>query len=144
MAYKHRQMGWVTVGLIGAVFLLMTVTGAFHSPAYFVTVALLRMVLLLFYALTVEIDAEQLRFWFGLGVIRKQIPIHQIVSCKPVRNFWLCGWGIRWWGHGWLYNVSGFKAVELELASGKRLRIGTDEPERLSTAIEESMHQSMR
>ena len=43
--------------------------------------------------------------------------------------------GIRWWGHGWLYNVSGFKAVEIELASGKRLRIGTDEPERLAQAI---------
>lgn len=139
MAYKHRQMGWVTVGLIGAVVLLMTVTGAFHSPAYFVTVALLSLVLLLFYALTVEIDTEQLRFWFGLGVIRKQIPIQEIVSCKSVRNFWLCGWGIRWWGHGWLYNVSGFKAVELELTSGKRLRIGTDEPERLSAAIQEAM-----
>jgi hypothetical protein len=34
-----------------------------------------------------------------------------------------------------LYNVSGVQAVELELRSGKRLRIGTDEPTKLCEMI---------
>jgi hypothetical protein len=45
------------------------------------------------------------------------------------------GWSIRLTPHGWLYSVSGLAAVELTLQDGKRLRIGTDEPERLCQAI---------
>jgi hypothetical protein len=39
------------------------------------------------------------------------------------------GWGIHYYGKGWLYNVAGLDAVEIRLTSGRRLRIGTDEPE---------------
>jgi hypothetical protein len=35
-------------------------------------------------------------------------------------------------------NVGGLDAVGLELTSGRRFRIGTDEPERLLHAIEEA------
>jgi hypothetical protein len=129
-------------GAIGAVALLMVSSFASHSPKLPIVLGVLGLLLLLFYALTVEIDTEQLRFWFGPGIIRKSIALQRIVSCKPVRNFWLCGWGIRWWGHGWLYNVSGFRAVELELDNGKRLRIGTEEPEELDRAIKQAIHQN--
>ena len=37
--------------------------------------------------------------------------------------------------NGWLFNVSGLQAVEIFLRSGKKYRIGTDEPERLVEAI---------
>ena len=39
-------------------------------------------------------------------------------------------------GKYWLWNVSGFRAVELVFKDGKRFRIGTDEPESLIRAIE--------
>jgi hypothetical protein len=39
-------------------------------------------------------------------------------------------------GQGWLWNVSGIDAVELTMKNGDRFRIGTDEPEKLVTAIE--------
>jgi hypothetical protein len=35
-----------------------------------------------------------------------------------------------------LYNVSGTDAVEIELRSGRRFRIGTDEPKVLAQAIQ--------
>ena len=59
----------------------------------------------------------------------------EIVGAEPVRNEWHYGWGIRFTAFGWLFNVSGLDAVELALDSGKRVRIGTDEPRRLAEAV---------
>jgi hypothetical protein len=91
--------------------------------------------LLLFFSLTVEIDGEVLRFRFGIGLIRKSIPLGEIVKAEPVRNRWIYGWGIHMTPTGWLYNVSGLEAVEITLKSGKSLRIGTDQPNELAAAI---------
>ena len=91
--------------------------------------------LALFYALTVEIDATHLSFRFGIGLIRKRVPLAEIVEAQPVRNTWMHGWGIHRTPHGWLYNVSGREAVEIALASGKRFRLGTDEPRRLAQIL---------
>jgi len=35
----------------------------------------------------------------------------------------------------WIYNVSGFDAVEIKLKNGKTYRIGTDESQKLEQAI---------
>ena len=37
----------------------------------------------------------------------------------------------------WIYNVSGFDAIELTMKNGKIYRIGTDEPEKLEAAIKQ-------
>jgi len=93
--------------------------------------------LVLFYALTVGIQNNIITCRFGIGLIRKSISITEIQSVRAVQNPWYAGWGIRWIpGQYWLWNVSGFKAVELTLKDGKRFRIGTDEPEALVRAIE--------
>ena len=51
---------------------------------------------------------------------------------EEVTTHWIYGWGIRWIPGGWLWNVSGLDGVELALVSGRRFRIGTDEPEQLA------------
>jgi hypothetical protein len=89
----------------------------------------------LFATLTVEIRDGLLRFRFGLGLIRKKLKIAEIESCEVVRNPWYYGWGIHATGKGWIYNVSGFEAVEIFMSDGRRLRIGTDEPDLLRKAI---------
>jgi len=89
----------------------------------------------LFATLTVEIRDGLLRFRFGLGLIRKKLKIAEIESCEVVRNPWYYGWGIHATGKGWVYNVSGFEAVEIFMSDGRRLRIGTDEPDLLRKAI---------
>ena len=76
-----------------------------------VPLVLLGLVLVLFLALTVEVDLESIRVWFGPGLIRKRIPLAEVRSWRAVRNPWYCGWGIRAGPRGMLWNVSGFGAV---------------------------------
>jgi len=64
--------------------------------------------------------------------------LSEIASVKTARNKWYYGWGIRYWHWPkpvWIYNVSGFDAVELALSNGQDYRIGTDEPQALEAAL---------
>jgi hypothetical protein len=91
------------------------------------------------YKLTVEIKDGFLRLWFGAGVFWKTIPLEQIAYCEPFKGV-IFGWGIHWGPGGWLYNVSGMKAVTIVLKSGKKMHIGTDEPQLLIEAINSAIH----
>jgi hypothetical protein len=136
--YRHTQPGWAIVGFsAGLPFLLLVVMPREAALLALPPIAVLcGLVVLLFGALTVEVDREAIRLRFGLGLIRKTVPLARVRSWRPVRNPWYVGWGIRL-GPGWtLWNVSGLSAVELVLADGRRFRIGTDEPADLSRAIE--------
>ncbi|MEN8127613.1 MAG: hypothetical protein ABFR90_07380 [Planctomycetota bacterium] len=86
--------------------------------------------------LTVRIDNEFIHIRFGQGVFRKKYPLNRIRSCQPIRTKWIHGWGIHMYKNGWIYNINGFDAVEAELDSGRKIAIGTDEPEKLTQAIE--------
>ena len=137
--YRHTQIGWVTLvalippaGLIG-LFLATTQLGA----ALGLVLVVLLVIATLFSTLTVEVDGRQLRFRFGPGPIRKRIDLANVRHFAAVRNPWWYGWGIHLTPRGPLYNVSGLGAVELHLKDGKRLRIGTDEPEALCHALEQ-------
>jgi hypothetical protein len=93
------------------------------------------LLVIVFGALTVEVDAEAIRLRFGIGLVRKSIPIGEVMAWQEVRNPWYTGWGIRL-GPGYvLWNVSGRGAVELAFASGRRFRVGTDEPSALAAAL---------
>lgn len=89
--------------------------------------------------LTVWIDPEFVRIRFGFGAWRKKFQLDKIQSAAPVRNDWFMGWGIHWVGNGWLYNIAGLDAVELTFKNGKKTRIGTDEPGKLTAAIESAL-----
>jgi hypothetical protein len=134
--YRHTQPGWVIAGVAVALPLVFLVVMPRESAVALAPVAVVSgLVLLLFGVLTVTVNREAVRLRFGVGLIRKTVPLTQVRSWRPVRNPWYAGWGIRL-GPGWtLWNVSGLSAVELALADGRRLRIGTDEPEALSRAI---------
>ena len=144
LRYRHTQFGTVIVVslLLSAVLFagLGLMTGL--TPLAVIGPALMTMFLALFFSLTVEIDATHLSFRFGIGLIRKRVPLAEIVEAQPVRNHWLYGWGIHRTPHGWLYNVSGWEAVEITLASGKRLRLGTDEPRRLAWTLQAACEDS--
>lgn len=137
LCYRHTQFGTVVV-----VFLLLATVAAAGAEAMagstsapVIGPALMGVFLALFHALTVEIDATHLTFRFGIGLIRKRIPLARIVEARPVRITWRDGWGIHHTPRGWSYTVSGWDAVEITLVSGQRLRLGTDEPHRLTHAI---------
>jgi hypothetical protein len=88
-----------------------------------------------FRSLTVEVDDNKVSFWFADGFIKKTFRLDDIDSVKKVRTTPLQGWGAHWIGGGWLYNVYGLDAVELQLKNGNRVWIGTDEPESLISAL---------
>jgi len=100
---------------------------------------LMVVVLALFHSLTVEIVRGELRLRFGIGLIRRRFAIADIQAVRAHRTRWWYGWGIRLTPHGWLFSVSGFDAVGIELDSGKKYLIGTDEPEKLRAAIASAM-----
>jgi len=97
---------------------------------------ILSIVLMLVYKLTITISEQTVSFKMGIGLIKKNYPISDIKSVQVVKNNWLYGWGIRVIPGGWLFNVSGFKAIELRFYScDKVIRIGTDKPEEVEKEI---------
>ena len=138
LRYHHTQFGTVIVVSLLLSAVLFAGLGRRIGLMLLAVIGpvVMTLFLALFYALTVEIDAIHLTFRFGIGLIRKRVPLTEIVEAQPVRNHGLYGWGIHRTPHGWLYNVSGREALEITLASGQRFRLGTDEPKRLVQAIE--------
>ena len=135
--YRHTQPGTVIVrSLVAAMVLLtaMLVAAGFHPVALAVLV-LLGLTAHLFRSLTVHVTDGLLTWWFGSGVFRNRVRLADVVEARTVKNRWYDGWGIHWTPRGWLYNVAGFDAVEIRLRSGRCIRIGTDEPDRLVDAV---------
>lgn len=144
--YKNTQIGYVTGGI--ATLAAVLVYYSFRADnveglGWFGTsmVVLCAGAALLFSSLTVEVDDEEVRFYFGPGFWTRHIPLRDITRVEEVRNSPLAGWGIRYTVHGWLYNVSGLHAVELDVEGQGSIRVGTDEPQRLKAAIDEARQQ---
>jgi hypothetical protein len=135
--YEHRQTGFWIIYSIGLPALILLAVGAFSPatrPALFLA-SVLFLSALFFWKLTVKIDNETLRVSFGIGLIHKTVPVANIVASEPIRIRWWWGWGIHWTPYGWLYNFSGLDAVAITLRNGRRLCLGTDQPNDLVAAI---------
>ncbi len=112
--YRRTQPGTLLVAV------LLVSMGVFGTVLFAVGLTLvmaiveivLLIILLIFRSLTIEIDQEELRCFFGGGLIKRRFPIAEILSAKPVKNRWYYGWGIRLIPSGWMFNVSGLEAVE--------------------------------
>ena len=144
MQYKHTQIGYFMIGC-GAVAFFIALEVFFRKAsglALLGGVAAIFVIVGLFATLTVEVRDGLLKFRFGPGLIRKTLRISDIESCEIVRNPWYYGWGIHATSKGWVYNVSGFEAVEIFMNDGRRLRVGTDEPEILRKVIIEAQKPS--
>jgi len=137
MEYKHTQKGYLLAGsLLGMAAILAGIS--LHvgwNPASIIVEIVLLGTTVLFYSMTVSVTTSELVIRFGPGLIRKRIPLSRIRDARIIRNPWYYGWGIHLTPHGWLYNVSGLSAVEVDYISGGRFRIGTDDPKGLLQAI---------
>jgi hypothetical protein len=132
--YRHTQIAWPIIGTSFVVLPLLMVAlgGPGQISLPFLVVAPL---ILLFGWLTVLVDNRRLSWRFGVGLVRKSLPITSIRSFRVVRNPWYYGWGIHRTPVGWLYNVAGLSAIDLVLYDGSHVLIGTDEPETLEQAL---------
>ena len=143
--YKHTQVGYVHVILYSAVTLFMGYLTIVSGSEPYALVGLIVILTLLaqFSTLTVRVGEGVITVQFGVGVIRKRIQLSDVESCAQVKNPWYYGWGIRYTPRGWLYNISGFSAIELTMKNGKMCRIGTDDPEGFAQALYETLNDSV-
>lgn len=141
--YRHTQIGYLLIILYSALVVFigyLNVLAGFNNPFALVALIVLLLILKLFSSLTVTVDNKRIKVQFGFGVVPKVFQLKDIESYAVVKNPWYYGWGIRYTPRGWLFNVSGFSAIELQMKNGKRYRIGTDEPDNLASALSEALN----
>jgi len=137
--YKHNQPGYLFIVIGLGLVAVAAFVYAYGPQPLGITIGAISIFLLVFgYKLTIEIKDGFLRFWFGPGIFWKKVALEQIMYCEPFKGI-IFGWGIHTAGDGWLYNVSGMKAVTVVLKTGKKMHIGTDEPVRLIEAINSAL-----
>ena len=107
-----------------------------------IVLGVLTVLVALFYTLLVEIDGDEMRLTYGVGILRKRFDIAALGDARIVRNKWWYGLGMRLTPHGWLYTVSGLDAVEIVRLSGVTFRVGTDEPQALVAAVKAAIQAS--
>jgi hypothetical protein len=139
--YVHTQIGYFLLVVYGVLILIVgsLVGGTGGSPFPLTGLIVLLIASVTFSTLRVRVDQEMIHIRFGPGVFSKTFPLSEIETHEVVRNPWYYGLGIRYTPRGWLFSVSGLSAIEIQLKSGKRYRIGTDDPEGLSTGISEAL-----
>lgn len=151
--YRHTQIGYLMLGAtlaVLALFAWIQLTARAEAPsvdsgtnfAITAVMALILFVLASFGTLTVAIGEQSLKIRFGWGLFRKKFLLTEIASVRKVQNHWYYGWGIRlwFWPKMWIFNVSGFDAIELTMKNGNIYRIGTDEPDALEGALLKFVH----
>lgn len=140
--YEHTQIGYFLLTLYSIVVLFLgyfNIMMNFH-PLTLAGLTIILIVLWIFARLTVTVDDEMIKIQFGLKIVRKVFLLKDLEEHRVVKNPWYYGWGIRFTPRGWLFNVSGFSAVELQMKNGKLYRIGTDEPDSLARALDDALN----
>ena len=93
------------------------------------------LIAVLFFSLTIVIDEQKLRWYFGFGIISKQVELSQIADTSEYQTKWYQGIGIRMLSDGWLYNASVGKAVKITLTDGKNIYLGCKDFEALQQSL---------
>ena len=143
--YEHIQYSrliWITIILLSIIIIMgISLSIKLEKDNYILLIytvpylLILFLTTFLFYGLKIVVSSEKFFLSFGIGLINRKINLNEIKSTIIVNNKWWYGLGIRRTPHGWLWNIGGLKAVEIEYVSGKKFRIGTDQPEKLSSHI---------
>jgi hypothetical protein len=137
MEYRHTQQAFlpVTLWIAFVVFLGILIPTKDWAPWIGVFVFAITIVMLVFSRLTVTVTNQTITTAFGFGWPKHTEQVSDVLTASEVRNSWLHGWGIRKISGGWMYNTSGYDAIEIDLRSGKKFRLGTDEPKALVATI---------
>jgi len=120
--------------------LIMILAEGLKDNSRFITFSFLSLImivaLLFFYKITIEIDDTFISFKLGIGWFGRKYRIDNLISCKSVKNSIWYGMGARLLPNGWLFNVSGLKAIELSFKDKKSIiRIGTNKPEEIAEIV---------
>jgi hypothetical protein len=136
--YEHRQLG-ITPLLIVVGVTLVAIIVSVHAgaPALCALVVILVAAGGAFSSMTVRVSAAGVDWAYTFGLPRGHLDFRDIDRVEPVTTNLLEGWGIHWtWWHGWLWNVSGFDAVEIHRRGAGPVTLGTNDVAGLYDAIE--------
>lgn len=139
LPYDHRQAAWwprlcAALGLLLAALPWLAGLPAPRAPLV-VGGGLLLLVGWLFGSLRVRVDAQQVLVAFGPGWPRRRLAVRELAAAEVVQSPWWWGYGIRLTPQGWMWNLAGPHGVQLRLADGRRLRIGSDDADALCAAL---------
>lgn len=145
--YEHTQAGWpirlsfLVLALGLPLLAIAPGLGEYRSPRIVILVGSAVAALLgwAWGSLTVRIADGHLHLHFGPGWPRKTWPLEDIAGVELTRTTFVDGWGVHRTRRGWLFNVSGYDAVALELKDGRTVLVGTDEPRRLRAALQRAL-----
>jgi hypothetical protein len=143
--YTEKQNGsWILVLLIAALIPILVIYTGSSDEEWTIGTSIFILFMIavawLFFRLKTEIYSDHIRLSFGIGVISKNIELNRVKSVERVRNKWYYGWGIRFIGKGWLWNIWGLDAVELTFNDKKSVfRIGSQEADILKNRIEQQL-----
>lgn len=139
LIYRKTQIGYTIILVIGLAILACLLLYGLQVPAkeiFLIVGIFLGAPLAFFSTLTVGVTNSELHIHFGpLPLITKKWKRADFASITPVKNHWLHGWGIHYTLDGWVYNVSGYGAIEIELQNGKKFRIGTNDKVKLAEVL---------
>ena len=134
--YKRTQAGRNIMATVALILLVMLGSNWWQPEAViWPGVSITLIVLVLFFALTIEVTETHVSWFFGFGFWRRKVAIKDIVSVQQEQFGWLHGYGIRRIADGWLYRVDGKQAVLITLRDGKRIALGSHDGKALQTAI---------
>ena len=90
-----------------------------------------------FRQLTCRNEGDHLRISFGpLPIFRRRLLYARLEKVEVSRSRLLDGWGIHLCTRGgWVWNLWGFDCVDIDFTGGKKLRLGTDDPEGLAAFL---------
>ena len=133
---RGLSFGLLIIGLGVAAYVLSTEA---LRPARLagVTAGVLGVCLFYFLELTVKVYVDRIVMRFS-PLFRKSIALKDVRRCvarsyRPIMDYG--GWGIRRGRRGWAYTVKGNEGVDLVLADGRSLLIGSQRAEELSATI---------
>ena len=135
--YKRTEINKALLVIL----LLISVVIVFTSNhAYTAIIVLLvnLVIAILFFSMTIKVIKNKVIWYFGLGFLRKEIEISEIVETSSYETKWYEGIGIRMLKDGWLYNASVGKALKLTLFDGKKIYLGCKDLEGFQQSLESS------
>lgn len=137
-SYEHKQFSPGVLLVIAAICYALYRAG-FSGPdtgARLGAFAIVAAMCVVFIQLTTRVDQRGVSWSFTLSAIGGFIPFEEIADVQATTTRFWEGWGIHWTIlHGWLWNVAGFQGVMICKKDGRRVTLGTNDPQGLYEAI---------
>lgn len=144
--YQSKQTSWfvwliIVFGGAGIASLYMVeMSDKERLPSAILIAVFCLAIFLLFSKLESTVYTDRIEIKFGVGIIKKTILFSEIETIEKVTNKFWYGWGIRLTPHGWLWNISGYQAVQFNLkGKTKGFRLGCSDHGKMAEAIQSQL-----